>query len=80
MTERPAQMLGLNRRGALRTGYFADIVVFDPASITDTATYAEPIQFPSGIDYVIVNGIITVDHGQHTGARAGHVLRKAQSD
>jgi N-acyl-D-amino-acid deacylase len=80
MTERPAQMLGLNRRGALRIGYFADIVVFDPASITDTATFAEPIQFPSGIDYVIVNGTVTVDHGQHTGARAGHVLRKAKSD
>jgi N-acyl-D-amino-acid deacylase len=76
MTERPAQMLGLDRRGALRLGYYADIVVLDPASITDTATFAEPIQFPSGIDYVIVNGVITVDHGQHTGARAGQVLRK----
>ncbi len=80
MTERPAQMLGLDRRGALRVGYFADIVVFDPAAIADRATFAEPIQFPSGIDYVIVNGAITVDHGQHTGARAGHVLRKAQRD
>jgi N-acyl-D-aspartate/D-glutamate deacylase len=76
MTARPAEMLGLARRGALRPGYFADIVVFDPASLTDTATFTEPIQFPTGIDYVIVNGIITVDHGRHTGARAGHVLRK----
>jgi N-acyl-D-amino-acid deacylase len=77
MTSRPAQMLGLNQRGALRKGYFADIVVFDPATVTDKATYAEPIQFPDGIDYVIVNGMITVEHGRHTGARAGHVLRKA---
>jgi N-acyl-D-amino-acid deacylase len=76
MTARPAEMLGLKQRGALRQGYFADIVVFDPVSIADTATYTEPIQFPTGIDYVIVNGIITVDHGQHTGARAGQVLRK----
>jgi N-acyl-D-amino-acid deacylase len=76
MTARPAEMLGLRRRGALRKGYFADIVVFDPAAIADTATYAEPIRFPSGIDYVIVNGVITVDHGQHTGARAGRVLRR----
>ncbi len=78
MTKGPAQMLGLDRRGELRQGYFADVVVFDPETVTDRATYSDPMLFPAGIDYVIVNGTITVDHGQHTEARAGHILRKSQ--
>ncbi len=76
MTARPAQMLGLDRRGEIRAGYFADIVVFDPATIADTATFTEPHQFPVGIDYVIVNGTLTIENGKHTDARAGRVLRK----
>jgi N-acyl-D-aspartate/D-glutamate deacylase len=76
MTSGPAQMLGLDRRGELRAGYFADIVVFDPTTIADTATFTEPHQFPVGIDYVLVNGTITIDHGKHTEARAGRVLRR----
>ena len=76
MTSGPAQMLGLDRRGELRAGYFADIVVFDPTTIADTATFTEPHQFPVGIDYVLVNGTLTLDHGKHTEARAGRVLRR----
>jgi N-acyl-D-amino-acid deacylase len=75
MTNGPAQMLGLKQRGRLQEGYFADVVVFDPAVIRDIAIFTEPHQFPIGLDYVLVNGKITIDHGQHTGARAGKVLR-----
>jgi len=52
------------------------LVVFDPATIVDTATFTEPHQFPRGIDYVLVNGALTLDHGKPTEARAGRVLRK----
>jgi N-acyl-D-amino-acid deacylase len=76
MTARPAQMLGLPQRGEIRAGYFADLVVFDPATIADTATFTEPHQFPVGIDYVFVNGNLTIERGKHTEARAGRVLRK----
>jgi N-acyl-D-amino-acid deacylase len=76
MTARPAQMLGLDRRGELRAGYFADVVVFDPATIADTATFTEPHQFPVGVDYVLINGTLTIKRGKHTEARAGRVLRK----
>jgi N-acyl-D-amino-acid deacylase len=69
-------MLGLDRRGELRVGYFADLVVFDPATLADTATFTEPHQFPVGVDYVIVNGTLTIENGKHTDARAGRVLRK----
>lgn len=78
MTSLPASKLGIPRRGLLAEGYFADVVVFDPTTIADTATFTQPHQFPVGIDYVIVNGAITVDHGQHTGALAGRVLRRGQ--
>jgi N-acyl-D-amino-acid deacylase len=76
MTSRPAQMLGLKQRGEIREGFFADLVVFDPATIADTATFTEPHQFPVGIDAVFVNGALAVDHGAQTDARAGQVLRK----
>jgi len=76
MTSAPARMLGLERRGEVRVGYFADLVVFDPATIVDTATFTEPHQFPRGIDYVLVNGALALDHGKPTEARAGRVLRK----
>ena len=54
----------------------ADIVVFDPQTIADTATYRNPISYPVGIDYVIVNGVITLEQGEHTGQNAGRVLKK----
>ncbi len=75
MTGGPASVLGLDRRGWLKEGYFADIVVFDPVVVNDSASFAEPNRFPVGIDYVIINGTITVANNHHTGARTGQVLR-----
>jgi N-acyl-D-aspartate/D-glutamate deacylase len=74
MTSMPAQVLGLKDRGQLREGYWGDIVIFDPERVADTATYENPKQYPKGIDYVLVNGAVVIDNGQHTGARAGKVV------
>ncbi len=75
MTSLPAQAFGLHDRGLLRPGMCADITIFDPNTIIDKATYKDPIQFPEGIEYVIVNGTVTVYKGEHTGIRGGRVLR-----
>ena len=75
MTSLPAQTFGFRNRGLLKPGMYADITVFDPDNIIDKGTYQDPIQFPVGIEYVIVNGKITVERGTHTGMRAGKVLR-----
>ena len=61
-------------RGAIRAGCWADVVVFDFDRLQDLATYDEPRRFPAGIDYVLVNGRIVMDHDRHTGARPGKVL------
>jgi len=76
MTSAPAQRLGLKDRGLIREGQFADIAAFDPATIADTATFAEPNQFPVGVKFVLVNGVLTMKDGALTGARAGKVLRR----
>ncbi|MFV1966388.1 MAG: amidohydrolase family protein [Pirellulaceae bacterium] len=78
MTSLPARRLGLWDRGILRPGMAADVVVFEPETIRDTATFAEPKQFPTGIDYVLVNGVVAVDSGQQTSARAGRGLRRGR--
>lgn len=74
MTSMPAAKAGLKDRGAIRTGNWADLVVFDPATIADKATYTDPEQYPVGIDYVLVNGKVVVDHGVHSGEMAGKLL------
>jgi dihydroorotase/N-acyl-D-amino-acid deacylase len=74
MSGATAQRLGLQDRGLLREGLFADIAVFDPATIRDTATFSEPHQFAEGVEYVLVNGTLVVDGGRHTGARPGRAL------
>jgi N-acyl-D-aspartate/D-glutamate deacylase len=74
MTSLPAQVLRLRDRGSLREGHWADVVVFDPDSVIDAATYENPKQYPKGIDYVLVNGAVVVDGGDHTGARPGSVV------
>ncbi len=76
MTALPAGKMGIAGRGLLKEGFFADINVFDPATIIDKATFDKPHQYPEGLKYVIVNGEIVVDNGKHTGARPGLVLRK----
>jgi dihydroorotase/N-acyl-D-amino-acid deacylase len=75
MTGLPAANVGLQQRGLLRPGYFADITIFDPKTIIDRATFEEPNQHPSGVNFVIVNGQIEVDNGERTSALAGKVLR-----
>jgi len=74
MTSMPAARLGLKDRGAIRAGNYADLVIFDPATIADKATYTDPEQYPVGIDYVIVNGKVVIDHGTHSGEMAGRLL------
>lgn len=76
MTGAPAGILRLVDRGLLREGYRADVTIFDPATILDRATYQDPHQYPSGISTVIVNGVVVVDAGRHTGALPGKVLRR----
>ncbi|MDP8904338.1 MAG: amidohydrolase family protein [Chloroflexota bacterium] len=76
MTSAPAARLGLRDRGLLADGYKADVVVFDAASVRSNATWDEPRRFPDGIEYVIVNGVVVVDGGAHTGALPGRVLRR----
>jgi len=74
MTSFSAQITGLTARGLLRPGLAADITVFDPKTVADKATFENPLQYAVGIPYVIVNGVVVIDNGQHTGAKPGHVL------
>ncbi len=74
MTSLPAQITGLAGRGVLRPGMAADITIFDPKTAADRATFENPMQYPIGIPYVIVNGVVVIDKGEHTGARPGRVL------
>jgi N-acyl-D-amino-acid deacylase len=71
----PAQRMRLTDRGVLKAGMWADVVVFDPATVRDLATFAEPNQLSQGMEYVLVNGVAVVDQGKMTGARPGKVLR-----
>jgi N-acyl-D-amino-acid deacylase len=78
MTSAPAARLGLRERGTLRDGAFADLVVFDPATVRSTATYEEPRSYPIGIETVVVNGTVVVDRGEHTGALPGRGIRRGR--
>ncbi|HMB92438.1 MAG TPA: D-aminoacylase [Rhodothermales bacterium] len=78
MTSLPAQRLGLSERGVVRVGAFADIAVLDPETIIDHATFAEPHQYATGVQYVFVNGRAALLEGAMTGVRAGRALRKSQ--
>jgi dihydroorotase/N-acyl-D-amino-acid deacylase len=75
MTSLPAQIIGLRDRGLLRPGMAADITLFNPETVKDRATFENPFQYPVGIPYVIVNGVVVIDQDQHTGAKPGRVLR-----
>jgi N-acyl-D-amino-acid deacylase len=79
MTGMSAKRLGLANRGCIRAGCFADITVFDPATIADKGTFTQPHQYPVGIDWVIVNGTPVVAEGKFTEARPGRVLRHSPS-
>jgi N-acyl-D-amino-acid deacylase len=71
-----AETFHLKERGALREGYFADVVVFDPATIADRATFEKPNVLATGVKYVLVNGTLAVEDGGYTNARAGRALRR----
>ena len=75
LTLLPATNLKLDRRGVLKPGCYADVVVFNPGTIQDRATYAQPHQFATGVEHVFVNGVQVLRSGVHTGARPGRVVR-----
>jgi N-acyl-D-amino-acid deacylase len=74
-TSLPAQRMGLRDRGLLRTGAFADITIFDPATVNDAATFKDPHRPSAGIEYVFVNGVLSLEHGKVTGQLGGRPLR-----
>ncbi len=76
IASRPAERIGIKGRGVLKKGNFADIAVFDPRLIRDRATYKNPFRYPSGIEWVLVNGKVAVENGRYTGIRAGHVIKR----
>ena len=76
MTSLPARKLGLKDRGLIKEGTYADIAIFNPENILDKATYTEPHQYPQGIEYVLVNGKVTIERNKHTETLAGKALRK----
>jgi N-acyl-D-amino-acid deacylase len=75
MTGMPAEKLRLRDRGAIRPGACADLVAFDPDTVSDGATFDDPHRYPTGIPHVVVNGRVTIRDGEQTGARAGRPLR-----
>jgi N-acyl-D-amino-acid deacylase len=75
MTSAPARRIGCMDRGILRPGFLADLVVFDPEALRDTATYENPRSYPEGVSFVAVNGTLVVEDGQPTGATPGRALR-----
>jgi N-acyl-D-amino-acid deacylase len=75
MTSLPATNLSIKQRGWLKPGYYADVVVFDPATVRDTATFQKPQQLATGVQHVFVNGVQVLRNGKHTGAKPGRVVR-----
>jgi N-acyl-D-amino-acid deacylase len=64
----------LASRGSIKEGNWADVTIFNLETLDDKATYERPVDFPTGIEYVLVNGTLTIEKGKHTGAKAGKVL------
>jgi N-acyl-D-aspartate/D-glutamate deacylase len=75
MTGWPATRMRLANRGTIAVGNWADVTIFDFDKLQDQATYEKPMEFPTGIEWVLVNGVVTMDRGKHTGAKAGRALR-----
>jgi N-acyl-D-amino-acid deacylase len=76
MTALPCEAFGIPDRGAVRPGAHADLVLFDPGTVQDEATFTAPTEPPRGIPWVLVNGVVVVAQGRHTGSKPGHVLRR----
>ena len=79
MTSLPAQILGLRDRGQIREGFAADIAIVDPNMVGETNSFEKPKSYAKGVPYVIVNGVVVIDKGEHTGARPGKALRSRAS-
>ena len=76
----PADIIGLPERGYIRQGYWADLVLFDPKTFIDTATFAQPKQLATGVRYLWVNGELAIEQGKATGKLAGRALRHQSKD
>jgi N-acyl-D-aspartate/D-glutamate deacylase len=76
MTWQPIRLLGIEDRGVVEEGKYADLTIFDENTLHDRATYQFPYRYPAGVKYVILNGTLVIDDGVHTGVFAGKVLRK----
>jgi N-acyl-D-amino-acid deacylase len=74
MTSWPATRYRLANRGTITEGNWADVTIFDLATLQDRSTYEKPMEYPTGIEWVLVNGVVTIANGKHTGAKAGKVL------
>ncbi|MCK4835742.1 MAG: D-aminoacylase [Candidatus Aminicenantes bacterium] len=77
MTSLTAQKFGLKHRGQIKENYFADVVIFNPDKVSDQATWEKPKQYPLGIEWVVVNGKIIIQNGEHTGSLPGRILKKS---
>jgi N-acyl-D-amino-acid deacylase len=75
LSSQPVTNLQIRDRGFLEAGYFADVVVFDPATVADHATYDKPHQYATGVKHVFVNGVQVIKDGEHTGAKPGRFVR-----
>ena len=75
LTSLPASHIGVKQRGSLKSGYYADVVVFDPETIEDHATFEKPDQLATGVDDVFINGVQVLKNGRHTGAKPGRFVR-----
>jgi N-acyl-D-amino-acid deacylase len=75
MTSLPASNLKLKKRGSLAVGHFADVVVFDPLTVKDNATFEKPHQYATGVEHVFVNGLQVLKDGEHTGMMPGRVVK-----
>ena len=76
MTKKPATTFHIKGRGQLKAGNFADITIFNKDTVIDKGTFTDPVQYPEGIEYVMVNGVFEIKNGQYQDVRAGKVLRK----
>ena len=74
MTSWPATRMRLANRGMIKEGNWADVTIFDFAALKDRSTYEHPTEYPDGVEWVLVNGVVTIERGRHTGAKAGQVL------
>lgn len=79
VTSLPANTLGMARRGLLRPGFFADLVVLDPRGVSDVSTYTDPHRLATGVQWVLVNGVVALANGEPTNKLGGQVLRRGET-